>query len=406
MVDQASTGASSAALSGITVLELTNGLAGGYCGRLLAMLGAQVVKVESHHRPDVARTAGPFRGDVPDPERSGLHRFLHAQKRSVALHVGDERGLALLGRLAERADVVLDDGALGAPPTVADRYRSLLARNERLIVNAFSPFGLEGPKAGWVSTELVDLAAGGWLQCASPGLPPLMPGTPCAHHAAGTFGAVGVLLALRARRLTGRGQLVETRMNEALLSMLTCPTTLYAMTGVDGYRAGDGYPYAIYRCADGHLGVSILTQAHYTGLCDLMGRPELKDDPVLGDGTQRATPAVAAQLHGLITEWIADQPAQATFERGQAMRVPVAIVPSPTEVLASAQYAARGFWIDVEDPALGPLRLPGLPFRSARGLFAPFAPAPAFDADAGAVLASIGMSADERATLAADGVLA
>ena len=392
MLEQTSPGASSAALAGITVLELTNGVAGGYCGRLLAMLGAQVVKIESHERPDVARTAGPFPGDVPDPDRSGWHRFLHAQKRSVALHVGDDAGFALLTRLAERADVVLDDGALGAPPAVADRYRALLARNDRLIVNAFSPFGLEGPKAGWVSTELIDLAAGGWLQCASPGLPPLMPGTPCAHHAAGTFGAVGVLLALRARRLTGRGQLVETRMNEALLSMLTCPTTLYAMTGIDGYRAGDGYPYAIYRCADGYLGVSILTQAHYTGLCELMGRPELTDDPVLGDGVQRATPAVAARLHQLITDWIADQPAQATFDRGQAMRVPVAIVPSPSEVLASPQYADRGFWIDVDDAELGPLRLPGLPFRSAGGLFAPFAPAPAFDADGAAVLAPVGGS--------------
>jgi crotonobetainyl-CoA:carnitine CoA-transferase CaiB-like acyl-CoA transferase len=406
VLEQTSTDASSAALADITVLELTNGVAGGYCGRLLAMLGAHVVKVESRHRPDVARTAGPFPGDVPDFERSGLHRFLHAQKRSLALHVGDERGFALLARLADRADVVLDDGALGAPPAASDRYRALLARNERLIVNAFSPFGLEGPKAGRVSTELVDLAAGGWLQCASPGLPPLMPGTPCAHHAAGTFGAVGVLLALRARRLTGRGQLVETRTNEALLSMLTCPTTLYAMTGIDGYRAGDGYPFAIYRCADGHLGVSILTQAHYTGLCDLMGRPELKDDPVLSDGVQRATPAVAAQLHGMIATWIADQPAQATFERGQSMRVPVAIVPSPTEVLASAQYASRGFWVDVDDPQLGALRLPGLPFRSARGLFARFAPAPAFDADGGEVLASVGLAADDRATLAGDGVLA
>ena len=234
-----------------------------------------------------------------------------------------------------------------------------------------------------------------------------MPGTSGAHHAAGTFGAVGVLLALRGAPDDGAEvSSSRPRMNEALLSMLTCPTTLYVMTGVDGYRAGDGYPYAIYRCADGDLGVSILTQAHYTGLCDLMGRPELKADPVLGDGTQRATPAVAAQLHELITAWIADQPAQATFEPGQAMRVPVAIVPSPSEVLASPQYRDRGFWIDVDDAGLGPLRLPGLPFRSARGLFAPFAPARAFDADGGDLLASIGVDADDRVPLMAAGVLA
>lgn len=404
-MDEPSTAETAAALAGVTVLELTTELPGAYCGHLLAQLGATVVKIESRRRPDVARTAGPFKGDAPDPDRSGLHRFLHARKRSVAIDATTEGGLDLVGRLAERADVLVDDGTLGAPPVAVERYRALLARNDRLVVHAFSPYGLEGPKSTWVSTELVDEAAGGWLQSSAPGLPPLMTGTPYAHHAAGVLGAVAVLLALRARRHSGRGQLAETRMNEAFLSMLTCPTTLYAMTGVDGYRAGDSYPYAIYRCADGHLGVSILTQSHYTGLCDLMGRPDLKVDPVLSDGVQRARPEVAARLHELIATWVADQPAQATFERGQATRVPVAIVPAPTEVLASAQYEARGYWIDVDDAVLGPLRLPGLPFRSARGLFAPFAPAPALDADGDELLAAVGVAGADRPALARAGVL-
>ena len=393
------------ALAGIVVLELTTEIAGGYCGRLLAMLGADVVKVESRLRPDVGRTAGPFPADLPHPERSGLHRFLNAQKRSVALDVTTPSGAELLDRLAGRADVLLDDGTLGAPPAVKERYDALLARHERLVVHAFSSYGLEGPKAAWASTELTDLAAGGWLQMAPPGSEPLMPGTPCAHQAAGTFGAVGVLLALAARRRTGRGQLVETRMNEALLSMLTCPTSVYAMAGVDGYRIGDAYPYAIYRCADGHLGVSILTQAHFVGLCTLMDRPDLADHPAYRRGEQRAAPAAAAELHAIVTEWIADRPALATFERGQALRVPVAIVPSPTDVLASPQYADRGYWVDVHDAELGPLRLPGLPFRLAHGGFAPFAPAPTVDADGDDVLGSIGVPAADRPALARAGVL-
>lgn len=381
-----SPGGSSAALAGVTVLELTTGVPGGYCGLLLARLGADVIKLESLRRPDVGRSDGPFPDDVPDGDRSALHRHLNAGKRSVALDVEDPSDRALLDRLAARADVLVDDGALGTPPVALGRYRALLAANERLIVHAISPFGLEGPKAAWATTELIDLAASGWLQAAAPGLPPLMPGTPCAHHAAGSLAAVAVLLALRARRLTGSGQLTETRLDEALLSMLTCPTTVYAMTGVDGYRTGDGYPYGIYACADGHLGVSILTQAHYTGLCELMGRPDLKDHPVLSSGVQRATPAVAAELHALIRDWIAGQPAHETFHRGQALRVPVAIVPSPSEVLASPQYEGRGWWLDVDDPDLGPLRLPGLPFRSADGMWAPFRVAPTFDADRTAVL--------------------
>ena len=393
------------ALDGITILELTSGIAGGYCGRLLAMLGADVIKLESRTRPDIGRVLGPFPSDDVNDERSGFHRFINAQKRSVALDVRSATGFELLKRLVARADVVLDDGALGEPPTVKTRYDELLAHNDRLVVNAFSPYGLDGPKARWASTELVDLAAGGWLQVAPADMEPLMPGTSCAHHSAGTFGAIGVLLALAARERIGTGQLVETRMNETLLSMLTWPTSMYVMAGLDGYRAGELYPFAIYRCADGYLGVSILTQAHWIGLCQLMERPDLCDHPRYRTGVERADLDVAAELKAIITEWIADKPALATFERGQAIRVPIAIVPSPTEVLASAHYAARNYWLEIDDAELGPLRLPGHPFRLANGGFAPFAPARSFGADSDAVLTSIDVVAAARPALARAGVI-
>lgn len=393
------------ALGGTTVLELTSGIPGGYCGRLLAMLGADVIKVESRRRPDRARLAGPFPADEPHPERSGLHRYLHAQKRSISLDVGSPSGFELLQRLARTADVVLDDGALGDPPGVAERYAELLALDERLVVAAFTPYGLDGPKAGWASTELTELAAAGWLGVPPPGGEAVMPGAPCGHHGAGTFGAIGVLLALRARRSTGRGQLVEVPLVEALLSQLTAPTSIFVMYGLDGYRAGDGYPYAIHRCADGYLGVSILTQGHWSGLCRLMDRPDLADDPRFRTGVERADPVVAAELDRIIAAWIADQPAVGTFERGQALRVPIAIVPSPTEVLASPQYAARGWWVEDDDPDLGPLRLPGTPFRFADGGFAPFRRARALGVDTDAVLDAVGVARGVREDLRAAEVL-
>jgi crotonobetainyl-CoA:carnitine CoA-transferase CaiB-like acyl-CoA transferase len=201
-----------------------------------------------------------------------------------------------------------------------------------------------------------------------------------------------VLLALEARRRTGTGQLVETRMNEAMLSMLTAPTSVYVMAGLDGYRAGEQYPFAIYRCADGYLGVSILTQSHWVGLCELMERSDLCDHPRYRTGVERADLEVAAELKAIIAAWIVDKPALATFERAQAMRVPIAIVPSPSEVLASAQYADRAYWVEVDDPDLGHLRLPGSPFRMASGGFAAFAPARPFGADTDVVLAQIGAS--------------
>ena len=123
------------ALEGITVLELSSGIPGAYCGRLLAMVGADVVKVEVAGRPDAARAAG-----------DGGDRVLHAQKRSLAIDLRTPDGTALLDRLVAPADVVLDDGALGAPPAVRARYDAVLAAHPRLVLASFSPYGLDGPR--------------------------------------------------------------------------------------------------------------------------------------------------------------------------------------------------------------------------------------------------------------------
>jgi crotonobetainyl-CoA:carnitine CoA-transferase CaiB-like acyl-CoA transferase len=318
----------------------------------------------------VARAAG-----------TGVDRFLHAQKRSVELDLSSAAGLRIFERLAESADVVFDDGVLGSPPAVRERYHALLAANRRLVVVAFSPYGLDGPRAGWQSTELTGLAAGGWLPHGPHGGRPLMPGSHSARFSAGTFGALGTVLALAARRRTGEGQLVDVSMNESLVHLLTLPTVFFSYTGTDMPRMGDGYPFGIYPCADGHLGVSILTQGHWDGLCRLMDRPDLRDHPRYRTGVERANPEIAAEIDVIITEWAASQRARETFHEGQAMRCPVTIVASPTDVLASPQYEARNYWVDYDDAELGPLRLPGAPFQLASGAFAPFAPAPVTGAD-------------------------
>ncbi len=108
-----------------------------------------------------------------------------------------------------------------------------------------------------------------------------MPGSSSAQGSAGTFGALGVLLALTARRTTGRGQLVEVCLNETYLHLLTLPTVFAMYTGLDMPRMGDGYPYGIYRCADGYLGVSVLTQPQWLGLCRLMDRDDSCRPPTL-----------------------------------------------------------------------------------------------------------------------------
>ncbi len=390
------------------MLELDAGLAGAYCGHLLSLLGADVVKVESGAQPPVVRTTGPFVDDRPNLESGGTHVHLDARKRSMALNVTTPSGRALFDRLAARVDVVVDDGVLGAPPEVRARYDALLTANPGLVVVALSPYGLDGPKAHYRSSELCDLGASGWLTRNSqhPDRAPLMPGSSCAELGVGTLAALGTALALRWRRASGVGQLVEVPRQEGLLSLLAFPTTLFAWLGVDEVRIGDRFPFMIVACADGHLGVSILTQRHWEALCRFMDRRDLLERPHLATSSLRARPEAAEEIMSEIRTWFADQPAMATFEAGQAMRVPISIVPSPSEVLASPQYRSREYWLECEDPRLGPLRLPGRLYRASEGTFAAFRPAPRVGQHTGEVLDELGVAAADQVALAALGVLA
>ncbi len=303
-------------------------------------------------------------------------RYLHAQKRSLSLDLSSPRGMEIFRSLTERADIILDEGVLGEPPQVAELYADLMRLSERLIVVAFSPFGVEGPQSGYVATELIELAASGWLTASGPGEEPLMPGSNAAACGAGTYGAVGVLTALWARVQSNRGQLVEVPSNEALLSLLAFPTTLFSYSGQDGMRLGDVYPFAIFPCADGFLGVSVLTQRHWESLCRLMKRKDLLSEPRFASGAARAMPETVSEIMEIIGDWASGQPAYETFVTGQARGVPLGIIPSPSEVLRSPHYEARAYWHDYVDPVFGPLRVPGAPYRASDGTFAPFRPAP------------------------------
>ena len=238
------------ALEGITVLELPSGIPGAYCGRLLAMVGADVVKVDVAGRPDAARTAG-----------DGGDRVLHAQKRSLAIDLRTPDGPALLDRLVAAADVVLDDDALGAPPAVRARYDAVLARPPPIVLPSFSPLRARRPSRRLGVDELAELAAGGFLPEGPGRGPAVMPGVPSAHCSVGTVGAVGVLLAPPPVSRDGGGQLVEVAVQEVLVDLLAAPTVVHSFAGADMPRLGDNYPFGIYRCADGYLGVNILHQS-------------------------------------------------------------------------------------------------------------------------------------------------
>src|SRR5256885_20535 len=212
-----------AALDQLQVLEVGSGVAAAYGAKLLADLGAQVIKVEPPGGGDATRARGPFPGDVPHPEKSGLFLYLNANKRGITLDLTRPRGREVLERLAARADLLVHDVH---PSEMAGRgldYERLAAACPGLVMTSIAPFGLSGPHAGYRGPDVVTWSAGGIAalngEPARPDLPPLKAFGDQSGFQAGLNAAIGSLGAPLARPATGRGEHVEGSTQEGLAAI-------------------------------------------------------------------------------------------------------------------------------------------------------------------------------------------
>ena len=353
------------ALGGLRVVEVATGVAGPYCGRLLAGLGAEVVKVEPP-AGDPTRLAGPFPNDVHDIEKSGLFLHLNAGKSSVVFADG-EREAALIESLLPDADVVIlgwRPGELAERGIELDRWRQ---RWPRLVITSVTPFGLTGPYANWRGGELVVFALGGYMMLTgSPEREPLKAYGELVQYQAGVHAAVGTLTALRASEATGDGQVVDVSAMEAATFLLGGVEQQAFFEGKIARRNGTrllgfppehSYPSTIRRCADGF--VHCHSNNRYLDLLGaLIPHPRLADPELL-----HAMMLHADEVDAIMDEWLADKPRTEVVERAQEMRLPFTEVMTPREVLAVEHHVERGSFVEVEHPKAGRLVQPGAPMR-------------------------------------------
>ena len=210
---------SPSALSDLRILDLSTGIAGGYCTKLLADYGAEVVKVEMPGTGDPLRQSGPFPEDDPDVERGLLHWYLNANKRGITLDVINPAGRTILQRLLAHFDVVVES----FPPAHAQElklsYRALRNDQSDLIWLSITPFGQTGPYADYKANDLLIQAASAWLYMG--GLPdrePMKTGGCISHYITGTYGALAVLAAWTSLKSGGTGQHIDLSAMEALQS--------------------------------------------------------------------------------------------------------------------------------------------------------------------------------------------
>jgi crotonobetainyl-CoA:carnitine CoA-transferase CaiB-like acyl-CoA transferase len=346
-------------LEGIRVVEAATLFAAPLAGMLLGDYGADVVKLEHPRRPD------PARGHGPSKDGAGLwFKALARNKRLVTLDLSQPEGAELFLRLAERADVVLENFRPGTLERWGLGWAELSAANPRLVLARVTGFGQTGPYAARPGFGTLAEAMSGFAALnGEPDGPPLLPPLALADGVAALATAFAILAALRAREETGRGQVVDTSLVEPLLTLLGPQVTAYDLLGElqprTGNRSSHNAPRNVYRTADGSwVAVSASADSVAARVLTLVGRPDLVEQPWFASGAGRA--AHVEEVDGAVAGWVAERERDEVLAAFEAAEAAIAPVYDARDVLADPQLAALGSIAEVDDPELGRLRMPNV----------------------------------------------
>jgi len=371
------------ALDGVRVLDLTRYIPGPYCTRLLADLGADVIKIEEPPFGDPTRAVPPAAG-----EDSALHAALNRGKRSIAVNLRSETGAEVARRLAARADVLVEAFRPGVLARRGLGPDTLRAADPRLVYCSVSGYGQDGPLAGRAGHDVDYVALGGYLggNRDAEGRP-VLPTTQVADMTGGLLAAFGILAALQARERTGRGQLVDVSLLEGVLALMTVPAVRRLAGGeLPTELTGSHACYNVYRCRDGRfLAVGALEPKFWEALCRTLGHPEKVPRQWESGQARRETLALFASTFASRDRdaWLRD------FAEVEACVEPVLEL---DEALDQPQLRARGV-------LSCPVRLSETPARAP-------GPAPALGQHTAEVLAEAGYPSAEIASLREAGVIA
>lgn len=355
------------ALSDLIVLELATDVAGPYCGKLFADHGARVVKIEGPEG-DAARTLEPVLDAAPAGQGSALFAYLNANKQSVVLDVAAPTAAAQLQGWVQGADVVIESGGAGSLARFGLEHAALRALRPELVIVSLSWFGRSGPYRDHAASDAAIFALSGVASAIGPVEgPPSLPSGHQAQIVAGTTAFIGALGALHGRAAGLGGCHIDQSIFEAALCFTEVgaaashaePTRRARRRGHNRYAPT--FPCGIYPCKDGWIGVTALTPPQWKSLCSLLELPELDDDARFGTSLERL--AAADELERAFAPRLLQRTARDWFERGQAARLPLALVPSMGELLGLPQYAQRGAFARVDAPGLPALQVPQPPFQ-------------------------------------------
>ena len=380
-------------LSGIRVVDLTRVLAGPFCSALLADMGAGVIKIESPGEGDPVRRQG-----VAVEGLSWYFAQFNRNKKSITLDLHAEEGKAILARLIERADVLVENYRPGVLARMGFDEARLHELNADLVVCAINGYGSTGPYADRPSFDFIAQAMSGFMSVnGRDGEEPMRAAMPLSDLVAGLYGAFGVACALVARREgRARGQRVEASMVNGLISLMAYLSANYLATGQLPPRTGNEHPiaapYGLYRAADGEVAIAPSTDDVVRRLFRALGIEPMLDRPEFAGYEQRLQNRDA--VNALVGERIREHTVDHWIDSLNRAGVPCGRVADLRAVFTDPQVLAQEMLLEVEHPGHGPVRMTGFPVKLSATPCRLRFPAPDLGADTEEVLRELGLGSE------------
>ena len=392
-------------IDGIRVIDFTQGHTGSYGTMLLADFGAEIIKIEDH------KTGGDvMRSSFPKNEKgSAYHAYMNRGKRSVCADRHSQKGQEIIARLIETADVVCDSFPAGELQRCDLDYDRMKERNPRIIYASQTGFGKTGPMNNTAGNDLTAEALCGLMQITGyPEDKPTAHGSRMADQFGGVFLAFAIISALMARETTGEGQKIDISSADCMFTALEDSVVEAAMSGKrferEGNRSRSIAPYDTFEVKDGIVSTAVSTNGQWKKFCEAMDMEELLDDPRYATNESRGE-----NFDTSLRKIIADKFKDMTKWEIEALLRPYNIPSGPgytvPEAFDSEQLSARNMVVEVEDKALGTVKMPGFPIKISGADDVPAGSAPLLGEDTEELLRAVGYDSGEIAAMAEEGII-
>ena len=383
------------ALSDLKVIEYAESVSGPFCAKLMADIGADVVKVEESPLGDPARQVGPFPGDEPHPERSGLFLYLNTNKYSITLNPRTETGVKILKELIQTADILIENMPPATMKKLGLDYDSLNHLNPGLIVTSVTPFGQSGPYSDYKGNDLVCSHMSGLAYHTPAGgvdnpdeEPPLKPGGRQSDYIAGSTAAAATMFAVIHRRVTGLGQHIDVSQQESIACFLrhqvpyyTYDPEQYAARYGDRTKSQLRGLFGYLPCLDGYVVNGSREEYQWKDLLEMVtGEDWEKNETVKevlgGEFNLYTFLEKSDSIRPIILEWMMGHTKEEITAMAQERRIPIVSCNSAKDLFQSPHLAERKSFIEVEHSQAGRLTYPGAPYRFSETPWRVNSPAP------------------------------